>query len=179
MATIQGVYSKALFLSASKEGQQEVEKVGKELREFQMAYDICPELRRALNSSLFDTEARTKLTKELSKAMGFSSLFKNFLVLLSKKGRIKNLEEITAAYEDLINSNMGRENAFVRTAVKLSTEQIANLSKILSAKTGKAINLQQEEDKSLLGGFVVTVAGQSFDTSLRKQLQRIESICKV
>ena len=177
MATAQSVYSKALFLTARQNDR--VGSIKKELKDFQLVCTSNSTLKKVLNSPLFGTESRTKLIKELAKKMELSGLLINFLELLSRNRRFSILEEIISSYESLINLEEGVEDAVVRSAVPLSTEQIDSLSQALATKTGKKVNISQEQDRDLLGGFVVTVAGRTFDTSLRKQLQRMESICKI
>lgn len=177
MATVRSVYSKALFLTAQQKNS--VESIKKELEEFQLAYAENPPLKQALGSSLFDVEARVNLIQELAKKMEFSDLLTNFLILLSRNRRVDSIEEIVSSYKDLINTEKGVEEALLRSAVPLSSEQVNDLSQALSSEIGKKINISQEEDRDLLGGFVVTVAGKTFDVSLRKQLQRMEAICKI
>ena len=64
-------------------------------------------------------------------------------------------------------------NAYVSSAVALSSLQEGDLKTGLEAYTGKTVRMKTTVDADLIGGFVVRVGDQVFDSSLTTQLQRV------
>jgi F-type H+-transporting ATPase subunit delta len=62
--------------------------------------------------------------------------------------------------------------ATVRSAQKLSEQEVGDLRKTLEKKTGKRVEVRVTEDPSLLGGFVVRIGSEIWDASVAGKINR-------
>ncbi|MBI1846715.1 MAG: ATP synthase F1 subunit delta [Candidatus Rokubacteria bacterium] len=119
--------------------------------------------------------AATKRTvaAEVAERAGLSRLMRDFLALVAGRGRAAQLDDIVAAYRDLIDADLGRVRARVRTAVPLTDAERATLGAKLGARLGKQVVLEETVDPALLGGFVAEVGSYIVDGSLEGQLAQL------
>lgn len=97
----------------------------------------------------------------------------NLLFLLVSRNRERFLPEILEACRVILDEWDGVVNAYVSSAVALSSAQEGNLKTGLEAYTGKNVRMKTAVQSDLIGGFVVRVGDQVFDSSLTTQLQRV------
>ena len=97
----------------------------------------------------------------------------NFLYLLASRRRVRLLREILASCREILDEWDGVVNADVASAVALSDSQEGNLKTGLEGYTGKKVRMKTTVNPDLVGGFVVRVGDQVFDSSLATQLQRV------
>jgi len=97
----------------------------------------------------------------------------NFLYLLASRRRARLLPEILESCREILDEWDGVVNADVVSAVALSDGQEGNLKTGLEGYTGKKVRMQATVNTDLIGGFVVRVGDQVFDSSLATQLQRV------
>ena len=72
----------------------------------------------------------------------------------------------------MINDQLNVAIADVRSAHKLSEQEIAQLRKTLEQKFGKRVEVRLETDPSLLGGFVAKVGSEIFDASVAGKIHK-------
>jgi F-type H+-transporting ATPase subunit delta len=75
----------------------------------------------------------------------------------------------------MIEASQGVLTGKVTSAVELSAEELDVLGAAIAKRVGSRVKLKPEVDASLLGGVVATVAGRTFDASLRTQLERFKN----
>jgi F-type H+-transporting ATPase subunit delta len=173
MATVGSVYAKAVFELAGEKG--EVDAVSKQLRGF---WDACrghASLVAALTGPAVDAGSRKAILVDVANSLNVTGVSRSLLELLAVRGRLAQLPEILDRLEAMIESSQGVLAGKVRSAVELSSEDISVLSSALAKRIGSRVRLSQEVDPSLLGGVVATVAGKTFDASLRTQIERFKN----
>lgn len=175
MASVATVYSKALYGAAKEAGG--LDKIGTDLKEFQSLFRVSADLRKALYSSLFDAGTRAKVAEAVAKEIKAQPLSVKFLALLARKNRMAQLGAILDEFNKLRDREAGVVKGDLRTAVDLPAAEIEELAASLSKRVGKRVQLNQERDESLIGGFVANVDGKTFDSSLRTQLRNLKEIC--
>ena len=116
-------------------------------------------------------EKRRLLEKTLSGKV--SSLLMGFLYLLLEKERISELEMIAEAFGEMARAKAGLARARVTAAAELDKGARDKLAKSLSARLKKKIEVVEEKDERLLGGFTMEVEGKLFDGSIKGQLEKI------
>jgi F-type H+-transporting ATPase subunit delta len=84
-----------------------------------------------------------------------------------------HLPELVASYHALVDEQLGRVRAEVRTAVALSADEKRELAARLGRALGKQVIVEETVDTSLLGGFVAQVGSLILDGSLDGQLARM------
>jgi F-type H+-transporting ATPase subunit delta len=95
------------------------------------------------------------------------------LVLLSERGRLGELSLIIAEVERLIDEDAGVRRGSLLSAIALDNADVENLTLAIAKKLKVKVKLDAVVDTGLLGGFVATVSGKTFDASLKTQLNKI------
>lgn len=173
MASVAGVYAKALFELGQSSGQ--LESMSKELKAFAEAFQSHPALGEILSGAGVDSAGRGAVLRGVASAIKVSDVVARLLDLLVKRGRASAIPEISRELESMIEAAQGIRSGQVRSAVELSEEELSVLGSALAKRVGGKVKLSQVIDPSLLGGMVATVAGKTFDASLRTQLERFKN----
>ncbi|AMV73964.1 ATP synthase F1 subunit delta [Desulfuromonas carbonis] len=169
-------YAKAMVRLASEQNQ--IERFGEELGQFNALLAREDRLRLILESPSFPMDRKTAILEDLLASLQPTATVKNFLGLLLEKDRLQYLALITGDYRALADELSGIVRARVTAAASLSAEQRQAIGKSLQQQTGKQVELTVAVDSSLLGGLQAEIGGRLFDGSLRTQLNRIEDTLK-
>ena len=164
-------YAKALF-SIGVEDKQ-VEKIERELGEFQAAVDANAELANFLQDPTVLPNDKRDVLKAITEKMGLSEFVRNFISLLGEKGRIGTFPAIRRAYRILADEHEGKAVAQVTSATALAPELEKNLASTLSKLTGRTVAISSKVDAELLGGIVAEIGGVVYDGSLKTQLRTL------
>ena len=97
----------------------------------------------------------------------------NFLMLTTEKGRIGLIHAMREAYKEHYYFENGIVEVRAATAVPMSDALKTKLKDKMQAVTGKQVVLETSVDPSIIGGIVVNVNNEQFDTSLRTRLGEI------
>lgn len=165
------LYAKALFEFAQE--RNEVPVIQEHFAAFVEATRTQPELKQALTTYLFSTQEREALAREICKTMGLNPIVQRFVELLTVKTRIVLLDEVYAAFRDLVDKSQGVVRGIVTTVESLSDAETADLQKVFSNRFKKQVRLEPVIDKEILGGLVVQVEGMTFDGSLKTTIRRL------
>lgn len=176
MAVPSMIYAKAVFCLAVQEKGLD-KKVGGELQDFYDACKLSKELRTALYFPVFPMEVRINIVQEICKKLCLSSLTERFLFVLIKKNRMGILSQILEGYRTLENRASGAIPGKLRLPHSMPSSELKRLVDMVEKKLGQKVNLEEEEDKSLLGGFILDLDGKVFDASLNTQLDRLKEFC--
>jgi F-type H+-transporting ATPase subunit delta len=165
-------YAKALFDLAREQGRTEA--VGQELAAAIGVFQAHPELGEFLRRPGQSPAAKRETITAVAGEFGFSTLARDFVVLLALRGRVDHLPAIAGAYADLADTALGRLRARVRTAVPLTGAERGTVAARLGREFGgREVILDEVVDDTLLGGFVAQVGSTVLDGSLDGQLARI------
>lgn len=165
-------YAKAL-LSIAVEDRQ-VEKVERELGEFQAVVDATPELKAYLDDPTVLPFDKRDALKGITEKMGLSETVRNFLALLGEKARIHAFPEIRAELRRMVDEHEGKAIAKVTSAAPLGPDLEKSLATSLSRVTGRNVSIASHVDPELLGGIVAEVGGVVYDGSLKTQLRALK-----
>ena len=97
----------------------------------------------------------------------------NFLMLITDKGRVGLIHEMQQAYKEQYYFENGIVEVQAVTAQPMSEALTEKLKNKMSAVTGKRVVLQTSVDPAIIGGIVVKLGNEQFDTSLRTRLSEI------
>ncbi len=164
-------YAKALILIGQEDGQ--AEQYNAELESVVGLFDTQDGFELALTNPLFNKNDRKKVLEAVLAATDLSAIMKSFLILLFDKGRIGFLREIASYYKDLADELKGVVKASIVSATELSSDAVNKIKEALSAKTGKDIVLNVEQDSSLIGGVVSKIGDLVLDGSVKTQLKNM------
>jgi len=155
------------------ESRGETEAVIEQVRSLLSLWDHSPELRHAMASPVLEVEAKKAA---LDKLFGseLSPSFLNLLRLLADRQRIALLDEVLNRVLELYREQNNIALATVRSAVPLSEAQVEQISARAKSVAGTAqVEIQQQLDPTLIGGFVLSVGSKVIDASLAGQVRRL------
>jgi F-type H+-transporting ATPase subunit delta len=130
-----------------------------------------PELRELLRNPEVDSRARAAA---LDDVLGDADeLLRNFLRLLSEKGRSAQIEEIHAELERLAAAEERRLEVELTTARELSDEEEREILEQLERASGRKVEATRSVDPDLIGGLVLQAGTLRVDASVRGRLERL------
>jgi F-type H+-transporting ATPase subunit delta len=167
------VYAEALLRVAEERGQ--AEDVGRELRSLVTeVYAKTPGVEATLASPAVKRSAKAPVLEHAFKN-NVSDLLFNFLNVLNAKDRLSLVRHVAAAYRGALDQRAKRVRVSVRSAVPLTDAQTEQLRQAIGQATGLDPVVAAKVDESLLGGMIVQVGDQVFDSSVRYRIEAIRN----
>ena len=117
-----------------------------------------------------------KKSKVITKVFGTSvnKMSLSFMNLMVRKRRERYLPSIAEAFTDLYKASKGIKTAFVTSAVELEKKEKAGVLEILQKLTDKKIDLVENINKDLLGGFVMNLDDFQVDQSVSTKIKKLK-----
>jgi F-type H+-transporting ATPase subunit delta len=163
------LYARSLF-EAAKE-QDRLDLVLEELGDFVAALEQVPELRGLLTNPELDSDERTAALDEI--LGGADELIRNFLRLLSEKGRTGQIDEIYREFEALVAAEQQRLTVELTTAYELSDDEATKILKKIEESSGRSVEATRKVDSALIGGIILQVGSYRLDASVRGRIDRL------
>ena len=165
------VYARALYDAAKDENR--IDAVREELGDFVAAVGEVPELRELLRNPQVDPRARAAaLDGVLGEA---DELVRNFLMLLTEKGRAGGIEEIAREFERIVAQEEGILDVELTTAVPLSEDEAGEVIAQIEKASGRPVVATRRVDPDLIGGIVLQAGSLRLDASVRGRLDRLRN----
>jgi len=169
VAVVARTYARALFEAARERGR--IDEVREELASFLDAVEEVPELRAViLNPELDPPQKAAALEAVLAEA---DELLRNFVRLVSEKGRAPMLDEIGREYELLVAAEEKILSVELTTAYELSDDEAAAIVKQIEDASGRRVEAERTVDPGLIGGLVLKAGSLEVDSSVRGRLDRL------
>ena len=166
-------YAKALYELARERSQ--AERIGAELAEVVQLVREDPALAHFFARPGVSAAAKRGAADDIAQRLGLGKLVRDFVGLVAAHGRGDVLPEIGDAYRALVDADLNRARARVRTSVPLTEAEKASLAERLGAALGgKRVTVDEVVDQNLLGGFVAEIGSLIVDGSLDGQLARLK-----
>ncbi len=175
-ASLAGRYASALFDLARD--QRQIESVGKSLDALAEALLDSKDFDELVTSPLVSREGAGKAFAALAPQLGLDPITGNFLGVLARNGRKRELRSIIRAYRRLAAEHRGETTAEVVTARPLNDDQLAQLRQQLRTRAGRDVTIDATVDPDILGGIVVKLGSQQIDASIRTKLNRLAQAMK-
>lgn len=104
------------------------------------------------------------------------AVLKEFVCLLGRNRELNKVEEIIRVFNEIWDKESSEVQAILLSARELGPTARELVTHYLKEKTGaKKINLNEETDKKLLGGFVLKYSNKVLDGSLRTSLENLKN----
>ena len=139
-------------------------KTAKENREFQLL----------LKNPIINHEKKLAVLKAIFGGK-VSPITDAFFRIITSKNRESVLEAVSNEFEFQYNVKKGIQAASVTTASPLTPELRKELTELVTARTGKTIQLEEKVDPALIGGFVLNIGDTQIDDSVKSTLQRLRN----
>ncbi len=165
-------YARAIFELAQEENN--LDGYDRDLAKIQADVFDIPDAVKFFQNPLVPHQAKKDLLKKALDGE-ISDTTMNFLMLLVDKSRIGIFSEIYEIFTGLKNQAQGILVADVTFAFPLTKTQETQLTKKLATVTGKKVKIRKHEDKSILGGLIVTIGDKRIDGSAAGRLRSLKS----
>ncbi len=165
-------YSQALF-----EVALENNKFDEYNEELKFIVSICkeqPEFYEILKTPKINISEKKKIIDEIFKEKISQELI-NFIKIILDKRRVKNLFSISKEFEEMVYEHKGIVKAKAITTIPLGKREIEKLQKKLSEITNKTVILENEIDKSLIGGVMIKLGDKVIDGTIKGKLEQLEN----
>jgi F-type H+-transporting ATPase subunit delta len=165
------VYARALYDAAKDENR--VDAVREEIGDFVEAQRQVPELRELLRNPQLDQRLKASALEEL--LGGEEKLVRNFLMLLTEKGRAGEIDEIARDFERIVAQEKGILDVELTTAVPLSEDEAGEVIAQIEKASGRPVVATRRVDPDLIGGNVLQAGSLRLDASVRGRLDRLRN----
>jgi F-type H+-transporting ATPase subunit delta len=162
-------YARALFEAAKDEGR--VQPIRDELATFVQAIDEVPELRALIRNPELDPPQKAAALDAILE--GADEFLRNFVRVVSEKGRATQLGEIAREYEALVAAEEHILSVELTTAYELSDDDAAAILDQIEQASGRRVEAVRTVDPDLIGGLVLKAGSLEADSSVRGRLERL------
>ena len=169
MAVVARTYARALFEAAKDAGR--IDEVRDQLTTFVEAVDEVPELRSLIRNPELDP--LTKAAALDAVLEGADELIRNFVRVVTRKGRAAQLDEIAREYEVLVAAEEQILSVELTTAYELSDDEAEAIVKQIEEASGQRVEAARTVDPGLIGGLVLKAGSLEVDSSVRGRLDRL------
>jgi F-type H+-transporting ATPase subunit delta len=158
------------------ESKLRADQAAEELRAFENALQISPDLREILSTPAAPPSRKKAVVGRIADVLQLSRPIRNFLFVLIDHRRITLLADIIPTFELVVDERLGFARADVTAAMEFSERQRASLATELEQLTGKRIRMRFAIDSGLIGGVVARIGSTVYDGSVRGQLESLERL---
>lgn len=103
-------------------------------------------------------------------------LVQSFLDVVFEENLHTCLPEITKGITEINQKTNGEKRAIVWTRKPLAPDMMEKISKVLSSKVGKEIEVENKIDDSLIGGFKIEYGDWVYNTTVKKNFENIHKL---
>ena len=175
-ASLAGRYALALFELARDE--RKLESVGASVATLRRALSESEDLRTLTTSPLIDRDEAVRAVGALGEALKLDPITCNFLGVLAKNGRLRQLGNVIRAFNTLAARHRGEITAEVTSARPLDDGQVEAIKRNLRDRVGRDIAVELSVEPEILGGLVVKIGSQMIDGSIRTKLNNLAHAMK-
>jgi F-type H+-transporting ATPase subunit delta len=169
MAVVARTYARALFEAAKDAGR--VDEVRDELVMFVEAVDEVPELKALIRNPELDPPTKASALDAVLE--GADELIRNFVRVVTRKGRAAQLAEIAREYEALVAADERILSVELTTAYELSDDEASAIVQQIEEASGQRVEAARTVDPDLIGGLVLKAGSLEVDSSVRGRLDRL------
>jgi F-type H+-transporting ATPase subunit delta len=175
-ASLAGRYASALFGLARDERQ--IDAVGRSLDALASALADSPEISALVASPLVSRKDAAKAFAGLGPELSLDPITTNFLGVLARNGRKRELGKIIRAFKRIAADHRGEISAEVTSAHPLKDDQVQALKDQLGKRAGREVAIDASVDPNILGGIVIKLGSEMIDASIRTKLHRLATAMK-
>lgn len=164
-------YAKALYQSASELGISK--QVLDDMSVLDGFFQSIPEFTVFLDSPVVKVSEKLSFFKKITKD-GFQDLSGRFLELITQNKRESFIRGMIRHYSYLYRKDKGIVEALLQTADTPTEKTVEQLRKLLKETYKADVEMRQETNPEIIGGFILRIEDQQLDASIAAQLQRVQ-----
>jgi len=163
-------YSRALFQLATEKNL--LDKVSADML---FISEICKmdEVKEVLRSPIIVPSKKTTIFKSIFEK-NVEKITMTLISLLIKNGREGYLPAVARVFHDETLKYKGITETFLTTAIPISDRIRKQIIELISSEFKTKVELQENIDKEIIGGFVLKVNDNFIDASVRNKLRKIK-----
>ena len=169
-------YALALF-ELSKENKK-LSEIEKEVDVFKGILTDENELNYFFRNPIYVTSDYEKVFLKFCEKLKFSNEFKNTVLLMINKGRSYDLINFTKDFLKLCSINKNELTVDIRTAKKVSKQNMEDIIKVVQQVTKKSIKMNTEVDPSIIAGMEMKIGSVLLDSSINSKLRNLKNSLK-
>jgi F-type H+-transporting ATPase subunit delta len=163
-------YAKALLELATE--QNKVERIADDMLQLAHVNTEVADFAILLNSPVINSDKKMTIFKELFGS--FDQLSMMFIELITKNRREYLLGEIAHSYESQLKQSKGITPVTLISAVKLNEQTQKDIIGKVQASVKGTLEVTEEIDESLIGGFIIRMDDKQIDASVSRQLASLK-----
>ncbi len=164
-------YAKALFSLARE--NKEFDTLRNDMETLYQCIREVPEMNLMLKSPVIKVSDKYSIF-ENTFGKSFSPVTLSFIKIILERRREEYLEGIARYFLSLLKSEKGVKQAELVTAVPLNEELRKSIVSFIHKRFKTEVELNEEVDEKLIGGFILRVGDQQIDASIASKLDRIK-----
>jgi F-type H+-transporting ATPase subunit delta len=163
-------YAKSLITLAQERG--ELEMVHDDMSLVRKTVDENRELDLLLHSPIIKDDKKLSILREIF-AGKIGETSQKFIDILVNKHRVHLIDDVAEEVERQYLSIKGVVSAQVVSAIPLSDAERSEVLRVVKQLDGRPdVQLDEKVDKSLIGGFIITVGDRQIDQSVAGRLEK-------
>jgi len=163
-------YAKAMFDMALE--RKVLEEIHKDAMDLSILIRENKPLKLFLRSPIINPGKKRTIMNEILK--GFNPVTIAFINLLISKRRESTIPEIVIQFIEQYNRYKNIIVLRVKSAIPLEKELRGQINKVMAGYTNANIEIIEEIDDSVIGGFVLAWEDKQYDASIHKQIERMK-----
>lgn len=165
-----GRYAKALLELALD--QNKIEVIESNMQQILTVAEEAHDFQVFLNSPLIKVDKKIEVIKSIFG--NFDALSISFLELVSNNGRESFITEIAHSFLNQLKEHRGIVPVTIISAQKLDAKTKEQITSKISASIQGTLEITENVDESLIGGFIVRMGDHQIDASVSNQLNRLK-----
>lgn len=163
-------YAKALFSAGKEDGTLDVLK--NDIEQLYQGIQEIPELQQIIESPVIKASQKIRLFNEAFKEV-FSPLTFTFIRLVIENHREEYLAGISRYFLSLLRAEQNIQSAEFITASEINAKIRDSVIGLISKKFRTRVDLHEQTDTRIIGGFILRVGDEQIDASIASKLSRI------
>ena len=165
-----GRYAKALLELALD--QQKIEVIENNMQQIVTVANETHDFQVFLSSPLIKVDKKLEVIKSIFG--NFDALSISFLEMVATNRREALITEIASAFLTQLKEHRGIVPVTIISAETLDAQTKSQITSKISTSINGTLEITEQVDKSLIGGFIVRMGDHQIDASVSNQLNRIK-----
>lgn len=170
-STINTRYAKALFKLAKE--KKLVDKILGDMKLVFEAFSEIHELKAVIEDPVIKTSKKAAIVQSIFKSK-LDTISMSFLNLLLRNKREFYIKGVCQYFIDLVKKDKGIKSVKLTTAYSLDKKSKDGLESLIKSQLNSKIELTEEIDEEIIGGFIIRIDDNQYDSSVRSALNKMQ-----
>ena len=163
-------YAKALFEVALE--QDSLEDANSDMKLIQQVCHANRDFKLMIKSPVVASDKKIRIIHSVFSDK-LSVLTMNYLVIIIRKNREASIPDIAEDFIELYKDYKGILTTYLKTSTGINEDIRKKIVSLLNRQTRKEIELVEETQAELIGGFILRWGDQQYDASIMNQINKL------